>query len=302
MIDLEDRLRRARPTTAELDRMWGPAERLVMLERVRSSTRNPRRRWIAGAVAAAGAAAALVVPALSTPIPASAADLRSLSAAVAAHGSSYPPGGWLHERSNTVQRNSDEPGVGATVDRETWTGWNGKVFLVEREPATGRTTYEVIPAPRHPSYENPTLQFARTLPHTARGILGYLQPRVEGSSSHDEAMYAALVDLASSHMLPPTTLAAVFDALATLDRVSTTHSRAAGRPAIVISYEEPRTRFRESLIVDRSSGEVLSLRQTSQLHTYVSTTTQAQSLDHLPDSVRSEFRAHQPGVDYPATP
>jgi len=83
------------------------------------------------------------------------------------------------------------------------------------------STRGVDVAARLVTCREPTPAFAQTLPDDAEGLRAYLDPKVFGSSSHSEALFEALTSLATSHTLPPPTLAAAYEALADIDNVRT---------------------------------------------------------------------------------
>ncbi|RLV49056.1 hypothetical protein D9V37_10795 [Nocardioides mangrovicus] len=126
------------------------------------------------------------------------------------------------------------------------------------------------------------------LPDTADGSLAYLNSLVRGSSSHAEAMYSALVELAASHTLPARTLAAAYDALATLDHASTDDVDIDGRPAIKVSYDQQLTRSTDVYVFDRATGQELSTYDHSPQADFVSTTTLAEVVDAVPARVMAE--------------
>jgi len=283
----------ARPTQVELDHIWSP-----------TPGRRPRRsRRTVLLVAAAVAVAVVWVPSLDSG-DAVAADLRGLSqAAVSYDGPVLGEGTWLHERSESVQRNDPKLSDGAVLDtdRETWTRWDGRVLLIEQRPSRGWTTYNVFDDDFPASYQDPTPAFAQTLPDDAEGLRAYLDPLVFGSSSHSEALFEALTSLATSHTLPPPTLAAAYTALADVDHVRTSDVRIDGRPAIEISYEEELTSSTDSITVDLATGQVLSTSLRSLQGTYTSTTTLSEVVDAVPEDVLKAFNEHEEDVRYDLT-
>jgi hypothetical protein len=223
------------------------------------------------AATAAAIVAVVSIPSLDSG-DAVAADLRGLSqAAVSYDGPVLGEGSWLHERSESLQRNDPNSKEVAVLDthRETWTRWDGRVLVIEQRPSEGWTTYNVLDDSTAASYQDPTPVFAQTLPDNAEGLRAYLDPKVFGSSSHSEALFEALTSLATSHTLPPPTLAAAYEALADVDHVRTSHVTADGRPAIEVAYEEGLTSSTDSITVDRATGQVL----TTSLHSLQSTYT-----------------------------
>ena len=285
----------ARPTQVELDHLWSP-----------TSGRRPhrfRRTALLVVAAAAAAVAVVAIPVLDSG-DAVAADLHDLSrAAVSYDGPVLGEGSWLHERSESLQRNDAKLSDGAVLDthRETWTRWDGRVLLIERRPSEGWTTYDVLDDDTPASYQEPTPAFAQTLPDDAEGLRAYLDPKVFGSSSHSEALFEALTSLATSHTLPPPTLAAAYEALADIDNVSTSDVEINGRPAIRIAYEEAQTSSTDSIIVDRATGQVLSTSLRSLQSTYTSTTVLSEVVDTVPEDVLKAFQDHEEDVRYDVT-
>jgi hypothetical protein len=316
MTDLLTHLTDARPTESELASMWPDDDRDALLRRIEgiSTTRPSRHRIGATLGLAAAAATAFVVIPVTVDAPSAAAeDLRALALTAASYdGPVLEQGAWLHERTTSVQRN--DPSLGETEvlerTRETWTRWDGRTLLVEQDPLAGWTSYDVVdgsraisdpeaPALDDPaSYQEPTPQLAATLPNSAEGLVSYLEDRVVGSSSHDEALYAALVSLATSHTLPPATLAATFEALATVEGVSTGDVRVEGRPAVEVRFDDDVTGTTETMVVDEATGQVLSTRTVSSLRTYSSVTTLSQVVPEVPAAVLDTFSRHDEGVRY----
>lgn len=321
MTDLLNRLSVARPTDTELEAMWSVPDRAALVRRIDAAgaVRSARYRTAAalGLAAAAVTAFSVIPVAVDTP-EAAAADLRALALTAASYdGPVLQEGAWLHERSETLQRNSPtrQGGDGGVYDREreTWTRWDGRVLLVEYSPSAGWTSYDVIdgahaisdidaPAFDDPaSFQDPTPRFAATLPDTTEGLLSYLDERVFGSSSHDEALYHALIDLATSHTLPPATLAATFGALAEIDGVRTDDVRVQGESAVEVSFAEDASGSVDTMVVDAATGQVLSMREESANSTFTSTTTLSEVVPAIPSAVVDAFGTHREGVRYDAS-
>lgn len=262
--------------------------------------RRLRRTVLVLAATAAAIVAVVSIPSLDSG-DAVAADLRGLSqAAVSYDGPVLGEGSWLHERSESLQRNDPNSGEVAVLDthRETWTRWDGRVLLIEQRPSEGWTTYNVLDDSTAASYQDPTPMFAQALPDDAEGLRAYLDPKVFGSSSHSEALFEALTSLATSHTLPPLTLAAAYEALADVDQVRTSHATVDGRPAIEVSYGEELTSSTESITVDRATGQVLTTSLHSLQSTYTSNTTLSEVVDTMPADVLRAFDEHEEDVRY----
>lgn len=310
-----------RPPTPDLDPQWSAQTLSAITERgTESSTARPiqieldhiqslalsqrprRVRRAALLLAAAASVAFVAIPILDSG-DAVAADLRELSRAALTYDSPVlGRGTWLHQRSESVQRNDPTLSDGAILDteRETWTSWDGQLLVIERRPSQGWTTYNTFDDQNPASYQDPTPAFAQTLPADAEGLRAYLDPKVFGSSSHAEALFEALSGLATSHTLPPATLAAAYEAIADIDNVTTSDVAIDGRPAIEITYDEDQTSSSDSITVDRATGQVLSQTQQSLQSTYTSTTTLSEVLTTVPDAVLKAFSEHKEDVRYDA--
>lgn len=299
MTDLLNVLTEARPTDTELDALWSPRDREARLSRVLAA-RRPRRTTlpIAAAAVATAVATAATVACLSPLLGsgnAAAADLHLLArSAVQYDGPVLADGTWLHVKSSSVQHDhtTDHGDPVYAHDLESWTSWDGRTLLVDHGISDGTTEYAVIDDHAPASYQDPTPQFSAALPDTADGLLAYLDPRVSGSSSHTEALYEALTELAGSHTLPPATLAAAFEALARLDHVTTSDVVVAGRAGIEVSYDEALTSSTEAYVFDRATGQELSSHDQSSRSDYASTTTLSEVVSSVPATARAAFRAH----------
>lgn len=316
MTALLNQLSDARPTQTELEAMWPSADRAALLDRIgaKQDTRSSKHRYVAAiGLVAATATAFAVLPATVDPTSAAAADLRALALSAATYdGPVLEPGTWLHERVISEQHNSQAQSDGAIYAREleTWTRWDGRMLRIERDPSLGWTEYDVLdgthdiddvnaPAVNDPaSYQDPTPQFAATLPDSADELLAYLDGRVFGSSSKDEALYAALVALATSHTLPPETLAATLGALGQVDGVRTEEVRVQGRPAIEVSFRDAVSTSVDTMVVDEATGQALSTSSVSEMREYTSTTTLNEVVETVPGEITKAFDEHQEGIRY----
>lgn len=310
MTDLLTRLTDARPTATELDAQWSPADRAARLDSLRAARRpataRPRAvRRTAWLAAAAAVAALVVVPTVVDSGDATAADLHALArSAVRYDGPVLAEGRWLHERSTSLQRNSRILSDGDVYDneRETWTAWDGTIYAVEHRPSAGWTSYDVLTEKFTPSYGDPTPQFAATLPDDAAGLRSYLDPLVSGSNSHDEALFSALTGLATSHTLPPRTLAAAFEALADVDGVDTDQVTVDGRPAVAITFTQHYLDAlgTSSIVADRATGQVLSASELNPMSDYRSSTSLSEVVDEVPADVLVDFATYgDGGIDCP---
>lgn len=304
MPDLMQRLQAARPATAELDTMWPEEQRAEALARVLETPRTTRRHPLRAAalVAAASMAALAVVPSvIGSGEAAAQADLKALAmAAVAADGPVIEEGTFLHVKTEAVQQNSDTLGDGERLDtnRESWVRWDGKTWAIDTRPSAGWREYHVFPRADDPYLNNPTPEFAAALPDDVDGLRAYLDDHVSGSSSHEEAIFVAVTDLARSNFLPPETLAAALQVLADVEGVQTKDVTIQGRSAVQITYSSfwgLRT-GRDSITVDRDTARVISEGQSSPEGTYERTTTLVEVVDEIPHDVRTVYQQVQPGT------
>lgn len=305
MTDLMQRIAHARPTDTELDRMWPAERRAHVLDRVRHEARTkprrttPRRtRWLAAAGTAV--AAAVAGPALLGGSPASArAQLIELSLAAAENGGPViSEGSYLHVKTESVQRNSAVFGDGSTYDtnRESWIRWDGTLWAIDTRPSAGWTEYHRFPA-SDPSLRDPTPEFVNTLPTDPTELRAYLDERVQGSSSHEEAIFVAVVDLLQSHFLDSSRLSAALGVLAEIEAVDTEDVVVDGRDAVEITYTEHWWGLSgtESVTVDRATAQVLGVAESDPGGTYDSTTTLIEVVDAVPADVLASYDQHSNG-------
>ncbi len=297
MTDLIQRLQHARPTDAELDTMWTREERAVVLDRVllNATPARPPRRTAWRAVAAATSALVVVPNLVDGGSSAAQADLRGLAmAAVSADGPVIEEGTYLHVKTEAVQRNSRIFGDGRTLDtkRESWVRWDGTRWAIDTRPSEGWREYHRFPRPEEPSLNQPTPEFAASLPDDPDDLRAYLDAHVSGSKSHEEAIFVAVADLARSHLLPPKTLAAALEVLAGVEGVETREVTALGRPAVEISYDEfwEGLAGRQSVVLDRATARVISESESDPGGTYDLTTTLIEVVQELPSDEAERFQ------------
>ncbi len=297
MTDLLQRLQHARPTGADLDRIWPPDERAIVLERIGADALPPRtpsrRAWLG---AAAVAVALVVVPSIVDGGGAAAqADLRNLAvAAVSAEGPVIAQGTYLHVKTEAIQRNSSVFGDGRRLDtnRESWVRWDGTTWAIDTRPSAGWREYHVFPRPEEPTLNLPTPEFAASLPGDPDALRAYLDAHVTGSNSHAKAIFVAITDLARSHFLPPKTLGAALEVLAAVDGVQTREVTALGRPAVEITYTEFWSGLtgRHAVILDRATARVISEHDSDPGGGYDLTTTLIEVVREIPGDVANRFQ------------
>jgi hypothetical protein len=308
--DLLDRLAAHRPTDADLDRVWSPERRAVLRERLaapraaepRPVVRRRPRRVLLAAAAALVVAVPITHEVLAPDAAQARADLTALAATAAADdGPVLAPGQYLHVRTHSEQRNRwpHEGGETWVDDREAWIGWDGSYTGVETSP--GRRDYAEwfrLQDRDEPSIHEPTPAFAATLPTDAEAFRAYLEPRVSGSNSHEEALYNAVTDLIRSQYLPPDTLAAALGALADVDGVRTEDVTVDGRDAVRISYDRFVVSWvsEDSLTVDRATAQPLRDESRSVQGSYRSDVLEREVVDTLPAEVTAVFTAHPDGA------
>lgn len=308
MPDLMQHLQAARPTDDELDRMWPSEQRDRALDGILASDasqhpgrpgdgRGSRRRTAWLAAAATIPAVALVPVVLDSGEAAAQADLEHLAQVAAGSGGPLiAEGTYLHVTTEAVQRNSRIFGDGRTLDtfREQWVRWDGKTWAIDSRPSAGWQEYFVFPRQAEPAANQPTPEFAASLPDEPEALRAYLEEHVSGSSSHEEALFDAVSDLVHSHFLPPETLSAALGALADVDGVSTEDVVVDGRPAVEITYSHWLGLLgRHSITVDRETAQVVSERSLDPGGSYELTTTLVEVVDDIPADVREDFERHE---------
>jgi hypothetical protein len=293
MTDLMEQLRQARPTDAELERMWPIQDRAVVLDRVLTDTTTRRTRRKAWLVAAAITGALVVVPGVDDSGNAD-ADFRALAmAAVRTEGPVIQEGTYLHVKTEAIQHNSSIFDDGRTyhTNREMWVRWNGTKWAIDSPPSGRWHDYNVFFRPKHPYVNYPTPEFAASLPDDPDRLRAYLDAHVSGSNSHDEALFVAITDLARSHFMPPETLGAALKVLADVDGVETHNVTVRGRPVVEVTYD----RFwglidTHTVVLDRATARVIAEHEWNPGGTYDITTTAVEVVDHIPPQVRRQYR------------
>ena len=302
MTDLMQRMRHARPTEAELDLMWPAHDRAIVLDRILANARTSRSRRRTAWLSAAAVTGALVVApgVVGSGDAAAQADLRELAmAAVSADGPVIAEGTYLHVKTEAIQRNGRLFGDGKTLDtnREEWVRWDGTTWAIDSRPSAGWHEYLMFPRTEDPYLNSPTPEFAASLPAEPAELRAYLDEHVSGSSSHDEAVFVAVTDLARSHFLPPQTLAAALEVLADVDGVETRDVTAFGRPAVEVTYSE----FWGGLVgrglrsPDRATARVIAEHESNPGGSYDVTTTTVETVGEVPADVRKSFQQFDNG-------
>jgi hypothetical protein len=311
MTDLFTSLAEARPTTTELDHMWASDRRADLLERLQapdqrldsSAPVGRSRRGLRLLAAAVVVVLALPVghEVLSPDVAQARADLRALAAVASdSSGPVLAPGQLLHVRTESLQDNRwpYQDGANWDTNRESWISWDGTTWAIDSRPSAGWRDYLHLAAASTPTLNQPTPQFAATLPHDSAAFRAYLEDHVSGSNSHDEALFVAVTDLIHSNVLPPAVLSAALGALADVDGVRTQDVTFEGHDAVEISYRRFGLAFLSdhSLVVDRATARPLIEADRNPLGSYKSTTTSVEVVDQVPVEVRTVFETHPEGV------
>ena len=196
MTDLLTRLTDARPTDAELDAMWSPADRAARLDDVRT---RPAARRGAGPALGRGRRGAPPWPCphgRSTPATRRAADLRALARSARALRRPGARRGHLAARGGHVgaaqRRRAAARSRSTPHQRESWTSFDGTVMVIDHadgRPGGVRRARRGRPGDVPVAHARPS---PPRCPTTPTACCAYLAPRVFGSSSHAEAMYSAL--------------------------------------------------------------------------------------------------------------
>lgn len=301
MTDLMQQLAAARPTDDDLDKAWPTADRhraLADVLRRAAPQRRARRRtpWLAAAAVISICAFPIV-----NPLGDSSAQALTELAAVAARqsGPVLAPGTFLHVKTESVQKNSSILDDGKTLDtnREQWVSWDGRILAIDTRPSAGWTEYHVFDQRSDTSFDNPTPEFAASLPDTEAELGAYLDKNVSGSNSHEEAIFTAVTDLAHSNFLPPETLSAALLVLADVDGVSVRDVEVDSRPAVEISYTPWWARLiaSEAVTIDKQTARIISVRESDPTGSYRSDTVLSEVVDKVPTDVLAAFTEHPGG-------
>ena len=287
------------PAVEPFDPEWSASALRSILQQPKPAPRRRRRpAWIA----AAAVLAAVAVPTVLSSGSAS-ARIELMHLAMVAADSDEPviaPGTFLHMRTESLQKNSRILGDGYRLDtdRESWTRWDGATWAIDTRPSVGWTEHHYFPAPDEISFGTPSPAFVASLPDTPGAMRAYLDRTVSGSSSHDEALFVAIADLANSRMLDPQTFSTALQVLAGVDGVSTGDVVVDGREAVEIGFD----RFKglsfishSSITVDRETAQLLRAVESSPAGTYTSRTTTVDVVDEVPADVLASYRAHGDG-------
>ncbi|WP_300680598.1 CU044_5270 family protein [Nocardioides sp.] len=300
-----DRLAQQRPTTADLDAAWAPADRADVLDTILATpdtappvTFRPRRRVLIG-VGVVAAALAVGLP-LAVPrnapggaTPAAAAELAVLAqVASKAPYDDIRPGQFLHVIERThMERNVDwdhpDHITVATSTSESWIATDGTLWRKDTLLASNDRT-PPLPAPDVMRFRAggawlnyPSPSYLAGLPTDPDRLDAYLRRHVSGSTSTDEAVFVAIGDFLRGGFAPRALRVAAIEVLQRNPHVDlgTTTTDALGRPVaeFVFVDEHARPGTVASLRFSTATAEIVE-EVTLQDGTPVNTTTQ-QSMD-----------------------
>ena len=168
------------------------------------------------------------------------------------------------------------------IDR-SWVSPNGDIISVRSGSQTGCTRFPNGGA----SFEEPTEDFLASMPTDVNGLNTYLRAHVEGSSSHDEAVFVA-----------------VSDALRTADGLASPRLRAAmiavlsRTPGVTLHYNQQDIRGRSALRLDFVNQRI----RPNDVHSLYFDPTTYQMLEEREGSngQPATYNGPSPGYDDPA--
>lgn len=300
-----DVLAASRPSDVELTETWTLARETSVLDTVlddlhrrrepfdrgradvtrRFPRRATRRRVLAlGGVAAALAAVAVVAPAVmdSKSATASAAVAQLATSARRTEPAVIPDGKFLHR---VVEQDQQSPDTSMDAGRstlESWTAPDGRIW--RRDVRREGVEYFSFPAlDRGPIDYSPA--GARSLPSDPGALRRLLDARVQGSSSHNEAVFVALGDVLRMGYVPAATRAAAIEVAGSLPEVTAT--QAGGRTTLSFADEEIRAGVVQSLVFDTGTAALVAEETTSRVNNmrFTSATTVSEIVDEIPAEV-----------------
>lgn len=211
---------------------------------------RPRRRLVlTGGIVAAAALLAVLLPATFRSADVSAAALDRLATTAAAQPATViPDGSFLHmvriENPDGTRGIPAYEGGKAAGDYprtlESWTAADGTIWRHDRTAAGAEEwwRFPALAAAGDGLGRSPADLAA--LPTDAEALLALIRPRVQGSSSNDEAVFVFLGDALRTGYVPPEVARAMISAMARLPHIETARSRtAAGAPCLAVRYAEP---------------------------------------------------------------
>lgn len=315
--DLMDRLATMRPAPP-----FPPSRRTATLEAILNADRSPAETWtvapgralrrrrllVGAAVAGAAAGVALVVPVVlprSTPGAAGSAAATELHrlAGVTDHSGRLAVGAddyWYVEYVTTqtgVHTGASPTSPAITVTRRSrlWTDRLGDRWLDERrtDPAGGDSReVDYLPG-------NGEDRYLAGLPTDATALGAYLRAHATGSSSVDEAVFAAVQPILQGGLASPQLRAAAVEVLAGTGHVSLTRdvADASGRSAERFDFVDPVARPDDvqSFTFDTDTAEVVATGDTQPGSTTVESVLDAHVVNKVPADVLDASRATSEG-------
>jgi hypothetical protein len=286
---MTDLIERTRP---DFGGEWTTERQQATLAHIAASPmqRHRGRRWLIGA-AAATAAGAVAVPAL---LPgwfgtrAAAAELEPVASKVERRaGLAWGAGQFLHvvtasRQTGTVDSDRGPTPIDQAIVIDDWRDPDGWTWSRRRF----RTTTEFYVLPPIWGWMRPG--YAATMPTEPHALDLFLRARVSGSSSQDEAVFAAIGDMLKQEAAPPALRAAAIRVLGMNPRVAVAVDRdPIGRPALRATFRDERARpgVQQSLYIDPDSGALLGDDTSSVEGEYRAVITQREVVDALPASI-----------------
>lgn len=210
-----------------------------------------RRLAVGGGIAAAATSLAVLLPATLQSPSSSAAALDRLALTAAAQPAMViPDGAFLHlvtvenPQGAVAGTPPESQGNSGTYPRtlESWTDTNGEIWRHDRT-ADGHEDWLRFHFDRASASGTPAGYSPRdlaALPTDDEALLRHLRPRVQGSSSNDEAVFVYLTDALRTGYAPPQTRRAMITALARLPHIETERTYSySGQPCLDVRYTEP---------------------------------------------------------------
>jgi hypothetical protein len=150
----------------------------------------------------------------------------------------FAPGTFLHTVEVAKQTSTDKYGD-HSVTREAWIADDGSMIRVDTDEDGPYGRY--YRATKTPNVNAPDPDFLDALPTDPAAMRAYLDARVQGSSSHEQAIFTAVRDMLRPGYGRPEVRAAALNVLSTLDAVSIEHDVAlpSGRTGTGIVFNEP---------------------------------------------------------------
>lgn len=299
---IDEKIRAHRPTDEDLMTMWPEEERDTLWagleEKLTGSTsvqpsRAPRRtrRWfLAGAAAAALAVTVTIAPSVLAPqsTPSAQAVQQLVAAAEESDPAVIPDGRYLHMVVRDEQINADPSLPRMWQVQESWIGADGRTW---RKDLRGGQDAEffLFSAPPSAGSLDLTPAGVTAMPADPDALFDLLDSSVEGSSSHHEAIFRAVGDMARLGYVPADVQAAAIQVAAGLPEV-TAHA-AGGLTTLSFVDAQIRPGVKTSLVFDSVTAVLVSEQVTSSLPRHGFDYTASFEILGIVDELPSEVRA-----------